>query len=105
MGNVIDFLERLGSDARLRYASGSEVEQALELAQIDAAARAAILAGQRSELEALLGAQANVCCLVRPGDEDDEDDDDEDDEDDDGDEEDDELSMQRVGGARASAAS
>jgi hypothetical protein len=103
MGNVIDFLERLGSDARLRYASGAEVEQALELAQIDSAARAAILAGQRSELEALLGAQANVCCLVRPGDEDDEEEDDE--EDDDADEEEDELSMQRVGGARATAAS
>ena len=102
MGNVIDFLERLGSDARLRYASGGEMEQALELAQIDSAARAAILAGQRSELEALLGAQANVCCLVRPGDEDDEEEDDE--EDDDADEEEDELSMQRVGGARATAA-
>ncbi|HEY4367072.1 MAG TPA: hypothetical protein VGN07_07520 [Steroidobacteraceae bacterium] len=98
MANVIDFLQRLGQDAQLRHAAGTQLEEALEQAEIDPAVRAAILADDRSQLEALLGATTNVCCLVRPSEEEDDDEGDEDDDfdDDDGDDEDDELTLQRA---------
>ena len=64
MSNVIDFLERLGTDAKLRNASDVELEQALVSAQIDPEVRAAILAGDQQRLESLLGATTNVCCVV-----------------------------------------
>jgi len=99
MSNIVDFLERLGRDAHLRHAAVSEVEQALEQAQVDPAVQAAILANDRGALEALLGAQTNVCCLIRPGEEDDEEEEDEsDDEDED---EDEELRLQRSAVSRA----
>lgn len=104
MGNVIDFLERLGQDAQLRYATGSQVEEALEQAQIDPAIRAAILAADPRRLEALLGAQANVCCLVRPGEEEEEEgDEDEKEDDDDEDDGDDELTSQSASARRVAA--
>lgn len=64
MSNVIDFLERLGTDAHLRNASDVELEQALVNAQIDPTVREAILAGDQKRLERLLGATTNVCCVV-----------------------------------------
>lgn len=101
MSNIVDFLERLGRDAHLRHAAPGEVEQALEQAQIDPAVQAAILADDRAALEALLGAQTNVCCLIRPGEEDDEEE--EDDSDDEDEDEDEELKLQRSAVSRASA--
>jgi hypothetical protein len=90
VSNIIDFLERLGGDAGLRHASDDAVEAALKLAGIDQAVRSAIVAKDQSALEALLGANTNVCCMINKPDEeeeeeedDDEDDDDEDDEDED----------------------
>lgn len=79
MSNVIDFLERMGQDAQLRYARGSELEQALIRAGIEPAVRQAICAASHShvgarkqDLDALLGASTNVCCMVRlPGHDDD----------------------------------
>ena len=83
MSNVIDFLEKFGADAQLRYAPDDEVEAALKLAGIDLAVRAAIVSKDQRALEALLGADTNVCCLVeKPADEEDDEDVDEDDEDD-----------------------
>ena len=64
MSNVIDFLERFGGDANLRYASDDAVEAALKLAGIDEAVQAAIVAKDQSALEALLGVDTNVCCIV-----------------------------------------
>jgi hypothetical protein len=64
MSNVIDFLEHLGKDARLRHASDLDLEQALIRAQIDPAVREAILLRDQRRLESLLGTNANVCCLV-----------------------------------------
>jgi len=61
MSNVIDLLERMGQDARLRHASQDEVELALTGAQIDPELRAAILAKDQRWLELLLGA-SNACC-------------------------------------------
>lgn len=64
MSNVIDFLERLGKDAQLRHAPDSALEQALINAQIDPAVREAILLRDQRRLEDLLGANANVCCVI-----------------------------------------
>jgi hypothetical protein len=85
VSEVIDFLELLGSDARLRHASNEEVKQALAKAGIAEPARATILEGDRLSLEFLLGAKANVFCgVVAPGEPDEEQDDEpEDDEPDD----------------------
>jgi len=64
MSNVIGFLERMGQDAQLRYATSNEVERALRQAEIDPALQAAILGGDQHRMEVLLGAKTNVCCMV-----------------------------------------
>jgi hypothetical protein len=88
--NVIDFLERFGQDAELRYAKREALEEALQGAGIEPALRDAILGKNARALEALLGANANVCCAVHKEDEDEEtEEDDEEDEDDDFDEDED----------------
>lgn len=55
MSNVIDFLERTGQDARLRYPSQTDMEVALAGALIEPEARLAIITGNQSKLESLLG--------------------------------------------------
>lgn len=72
MSNVIDFLERLGQDAELRSATGDEIEAALLNAGIEPRLRPAILGDDRCALEALLGADSNVCCVVFKEDEEEE---------------------------------
>lgn len=68
MSNLVDFLERMGRDPQLRHADAAQVELALESAQIEPALRAAMLSNDRRRLEDLLGAQANICCVVHaPG--------------------------------------
>jgi hypothetical protein len=64
MSNVMDFLEKWGRDARLRYAAGAELERALAGAPIDPFTRKALLAADRRHLEFLVGAQPNVCCMI-----------------------------------------
>jgi len=66
MSNVIDFLEMIGQDARLRHASQDEMKFALANMQMDSDLQAAILAKDQQQLEALIGA-SNVCCVVFPG--------------------------------------
>ena len=66
MSNVIDFLERMGQDARLRGASLNELEISLRQAQLDPEISASILTGDQRLLESLLGA-SNVCCALMPG--------------------------------------
>ena len=61
----IDFLENLGQDAQLRYASQDEVEFALSKAVVEPAMRVAILAKNGPGLQALLG-QEPFCCLINP---------------------------------------
>lgn len=76
MSNVIQFLERLGADASLRYASPSDVARAADAASIDGPIRDVIATGQVERLGALLGARANPCCIVAvPADEGDDEDD------------------------------
>jgi hypothetical protein len=94
VSNVIDFLQRLGQDATLRHATRTELELALAEAGIDPALREALLGSDQRKLEALLGADTNVCAMIHPDKkEDDEDDEDdfEDDEDEDEDEDEDDL--------------
>jgi len=88
--NVIDFLERFGQDAGLRYASGDVVAEALQQAGIEPALQAAILAKDQRTLQALLGSDTNVCCLIHKDDEEEEEETDEDEEDDEDEDEDDE---------------
>jgi hypothetical protein len=64
MSNFMKFLEQMGQDAQLRYATSEELEKALLRAQIEPAVRAAVLAGDRRELEMLLGATPNIFCAV-----------------------------------------
>jgi hypothetical protein len=55
MTSVVDFLERMGSEAQWRYASSGDIEAALADAKIDAPMSAAILARSAVEVQALLG--------------------------------------------------
>jgi hypothetical protein len=71
MLNVIDFLERAGQDARLRHASQVDVGLALANTQLEPELRSAILARDRSQLEALLEC-APLLCMQFPGKEDEE---------------------------------
>jgi hypothetical protein len=109
MSNVIDFLERMGQDAKLRYAVGEEFATALAAAGIDPAVRAALVNEDRPRLEALLGASANVCSMVHRPEEPDEgesvEEDDDADLDDDDDDDDDaaEPKLQRSGARRAAS--
>ncbi len=64
MSNVFDFLERLGRDAQLNRACDAELELAMARADIDPAVREAILMRDQQQLEKLLGADANVCCMI-----------------------------------------
>ncbi len=64
MSDVIDFLERIGQDAELRHTSGEMLEEALRSAGIDPALRAALLGQDSRALEALLGVESTVCCLI-----------------------------------------
>jgi hypothetical protein len=73
MTDVIDFLERMGQDAQLRYGSQNEVEIALASAQIAPELKTAILAEDQQHLETLLG-QEVFCAMLFPGEEQEEDD-------------------------------
>ncbi|MDE2154426.1 MAG: hypothetical protein KGJ32_00810 [Xanthomonadaceae bacterium] len=66
MSNVIDFLERVGQDARLRHASQDVVQLALADAQIDPELRVAIHAKDQRRLEALLGKSTLCCAFMAP---------------------------------------
>ncbi|WP_199101000.1 hypothetical protein [Dyella sp. ASV21] len=75
MSSVIEFLERLGADAQLRYASQEELVAALEAAQVNAELGAAIIAKSTAELYALLDQQPMFHTQNNPGREDEEEDD------------------------------
>lgn len=64
MKDVIDILERMGADAGLRDAPRQELEQALEAEQVEAAVRAAMLSGDRAELQRLMGAEAQFSVIM-----------------------------------------
>lgn len=66
MSSVVDFLERMGSEAQWRNASPDEIEQALAEATIEAPMAAAILAQSTSDVQALLGQTTFIGMLI-PG--------------------------------------
>jgi hypothetical protein len=76
MSDLIDFLERMGSDSQSRFATGPGLEEALTRAGIAPAVRSAVLAGDQLRLESLIGASHNICNLVDFPDEEEEDEED-----------------------------
>ena len=95
MSNVINFLERFGADADLRHAPDEAVNEALRAAGIDPAVRLAIVGKDQGELERLLGADTNVCCMINAPDEEEEE------EEDDGEEEEEEKEKALLSPERA----
>jgi hypothetical protein len=86
MTDVIEFLDQLGRNARLRHAAPAELEQAIAAAGFEPGLRRALLAEDTLQLGELLGAQPNVCCLIvkpDPAQPDEEEEEDEDEEEDD----------------------
>jgi len=69
MSEVISFLEQTGRDALLRNATREALASRLQNTTLDADIRAAILAGDRDGLDALLGCRG-LCCMISPGRED-----------------------------------
>lgn len=81
MSNVVDLLERMGQSSRLQALDGVQLAQELLLAGVEPAVQAAILEQRARQLEELIGASKNVCCLVHaPQDEEPEDEQPQDDE-------------------------
>jgi hypothetical protein len=70
MSNVLDFLERVGQEPQLRYATRSQLLEAMARAEMDADLQSVILAGDGRALEALLGINASSCCLIHAPDDD-----------------------------------
>lgn len=64
MSNVVDLLEKIGQSSRLQALGGEQLAQALSEAGIDPAVQTAIVHQRPRELEQLLGAPGNVCCLI-----------------------------------------
>lgn len=64
MADVIEFLERMGRDAQLRHAPDAVLDEAMRDAQLSPFARAALMGGDRADIEAAIGAEGNVSCLV-----------------------------------------
>jgi hypothetical protein len=77
MSDLIEFFERMGSDGESRFATGTELEEALKRAGIEPSVRSAVLAGDQSRLEALIGASPIVCSMINVPDEEEEEEDDE----------------------------
>jgi len=70
MSNIIEFLEKIGQDSRLRNAAGLELQAAMSQAGIDPAVHAALAGADRHSLEAHVGATTNVCCMVHAAEDD-----------------------------------
>lgn len=66
MSNIINFLEAIGQNASLRYATDGEMQHMLAGSQMDQNVKEAVLAKDQKRLTALVGAE-NVCCMLMPG--------------------------------------
>ena len=64
MSDVIDFLEKLGQDSALRYASRSRLAAALSSTGFSPQLQAALVGADQRAVERILGADTNVCCVV-----------------------------------------
>jgi hypothetical protein len=67
MGNVVEFLARVGQDAALRHASGEQMAAELEAAGIAPELGAEIHAGNAGGLRLLLGQGVFFAALMPPG--------------------------------------
>jgi len=66
VSNIIDFLESIGQDASLRYASAGEMQRMLADSRMDQDVTEAVLAQDQRRLSELLRAK-NTCCVLMPG--------------------------------------
>lgn len=64
MSNVVDLLERMGRSSRLHSLTEEQLAQELAQAGIEPAVRTAIVQQRPRQLEELIGASKNVCCMV-----------------------------------------
>jgi DNA mismatch repair protein MutH len=104
VSDIIKFLEKMGSDAQLRGASGVELEAALSRAGLESTLWTAILGMKQSELESLLDARSNVCSLVfTPDEEEEEEEEDEEEKEDDAEEQQDDKVKKPQSGLRRTA--
>jgi hypothetical protein len=69
VSDIIDFLEKMGAEARLRSAPATELDAALADQGLEAALLTEILTRDQDGIEALVGARPNVCCVVYAPDE------------------------------------
>lgn len=69
---IIEFLERMGRDGLLRGAAATEIQDALIQAGLPSDLWTVISNPEPGELESLVGARANVCCLIYSPDKEDE---------------------------------
>jgi hypothetical protein len=67
--DVIDFLESMGQDAQLRYASSEEIAATLAGQPMDSKLRDALLAKDAQRLGVMLGKEP-FCCYINPAKED-----------------------------------
>ena len=72
MSDVIELLEKMGSDARLFQAVDDEIALALADAKVDALIGEAILSGNAHDLHALLNVEPQSCFQTFPQREDEE---------------------------------
>ena len=72
MLNVIRFLEKMGSEAQWNDVATNQMELSLAEADIEGAARSAILNKDAAQLQALLKQKEPVCMII-PGEEEEED--------------------------------
>lgn len=64
MSNLVNFLENLGQNARLRHASKSELYATMNDQQIDTQAQWAVLRGDSTRLALAMKARQNMGCLL-----------------------------------------
>lgn len=64
MSNVVALLEKIGQSSRLHSLTGEQLAQALSAAGMEPAVQTAIVQQHAAQLEELIGASRNVCCLI-----------------------------------------
>lgn len=64
MSDVIEFLERMGKDSQLRHAPQAALKRALSDTRMSPQLEAALMSGDQAGIEAVLGINSNVCCMI-----------------------------------------
>lgn len=64
VSNIVVLLERIGQSSRLHALSGEQLKQELGAAGVAGDVQTAILQQHARQLEELIGASKNVCCLI-----------------------------------------